>query len=38
MNNLGKFGRWAFAEFKAVYDIEAEFGRMIADLSLTRAA
>ena len=29
VNNLGKFGRWAFAEFKAVYEIEAEFGKVV---------
>jgi type III restriction enzyme len=28
VNNLGKFGRWAFAEFTAVYEIEAEFKRI----------
>ena len=25
VNNLGKFGRWEFAEFTAVYQMEAEF-------------
>ena len=30
VNNLGKFGRWAFAEFTAVYEIEAEFEKLIA--------
>lgn len=25
VNNLGKYGRWAFAEFTEVYQIEAEF-------------
>ncbi len=30
VNNLAKFGRWAFAEFTAVYEIEAEFGKLIA--------
>lgn len=30
VNNLGKFGRWAFAEFTAVYEIEAEFTKLIA--------
>ena len=25
VNNLGKFGRWAFAEFTEVYRIEADF-------------
>ncbi|MGQ0444783.1 MAG: hypothetical protein ACT4O2_06585 [Beijerinckiaceae bacterium] len=29
VNNLGKFGRWGFAEFTAVYEIEAEFARMV---------
>ncbi|MBV1700614.1 MAG: hypothetical protein KGQ46_02195 [Hyphomicrobiales bacterium] len=29
VNNLGKFGRWAFAEFTAVYEIEAEFGKLV---------
>jgi type III restriction enzyme len=29
VNNLGKFGRWAFAEFTAVYEIEAEFKKLI---------
>ena len=29
VNNLGKLGRWAFAEFISVYEIEAQFGKMI---------
>lgn len=29
---LGKFGRWAFAEFTAVYEIEREFDTLIASL------
>jgi type III restriction enzyme len=29
VNNLAKYGRWAFAEFTAVYDIEREFGVVI---------
>jgi type III restriction enzyme len=29
VNNLGKFGRWAFAEFMAVYEIESEFTKLI---------
>ena len=29
VNNLGSFGRWAFAEFTAVYEIESEFNRLI---------
>ena len=29
VNNLGRFGRWAFAEFTAVYEIEREFAKLI---------
>lgn len=29
VNNLGKFGRWAFAEFTAVYEIERDFGQLV---------
>ncbi|HOV80085.1 MAG TPA: DEAD/DEAH box helicase family protein [Bacillota bacterium] len=29
VNNLGRYGRWAFAEFKDVFQIEAEFNKMI---------
>jgi type III restriction enzyme len=29
VNNLGQYGRWAFAEFTDVYQIEAEFNRII---------
>jgi type III restriction enzyme len=29
VNNFGTFGRWAFAEFTSVYEIEAEFARLI---------
>ena len=29
VNNLGKFGRWAFEEFKAVYEIETAFAKVI---------
>ncbi len=29
VNNLGGFGRWAFAEFTAVFEIEAEFNKLI---------
>ena len=25
MNNHGRYGRWAFAEFTDVYEIESEF-------------
>ena len=33
VNNLGGFGRWAFAEFTDVFEIEAAFGRLIADVT-----
>lgn len=29
VNNLGIYGRWAFAEFTAVYEIDAEFNKLI---------
>ena len=29
VNNLGKYGRWAFAEFTAVYEIEAKFDELV---------
>jgi type III restriction enzyme len=29
VNNLGSFGRWAFAEFTAVYEIESQFNELI---------
>ena len=32
VNNLGGFGRWAFAEFTAVFEIEAEFNKLIDNL------
>ena len=38
VNNLGKFGRWAFAEFTAVYEIEAKFGELIDGLVLGAVA
>lgn len=33
VNNLGSFGRWAFAEFTAVFEIEAEFNKLIDTLT-----
>ena len=32
VNNLGGFGRWAFAEFTAMFEIEAEFNKLIDNL------
>jgi len=29
MNNLGQYGRWAFAEFTAVYEMEREFAELV---------
>ena len=29
VNNLGKFGRWGFAEFTAIYEIEKELKKLI---------
>ena len=29
VNNLGTYGRWAFAEFTEVYQIEADFKAMV---------
>lgn len=29
INNLGKFGRWAFAEFTTVYEIEMQFKMLV---------
>jgi type III restriction enzyme len=30
VNNLSRFGRWAFAEFTAVFEMESEFDKLIA--------
>lgn len=38
VNNLGKFGRWAFAEFTSVYEIEAEFNKLIETLCAAGAS
>ena len=32
VNNLGRFGRWTFAEFTAVFEIEARFNELIEQL------
>ena len=29
VNNLGNIGRWAFAEFRAVFEIESEFNKVV---------
>lgn len=30
VNRLGEYGRWAFAEFTAVYEIDRQFGELVA--------
>ena len=37
VNHLGSYGRWAFAEFTDVYEIEAHFNQMIGDAIETSA-
>ncbi len=37
VNNLNKFGRWAFAEFTEVFEIEAEFAKLIDDICRAKA-
>ncbi|EDX87044.1 hypothetical protein S7335_4751 [Synechococcus sp. PCC 7335] len=29
VNNLGGYGRWAFAEFKEIYEIETDFAQVV---------
>ena len=31
VNNLGAYGRWAFAEFTEIYEIEADFKTKVED-------
>ncbi|WP_375461445.1 BPTD_3080 family restriction endonuclease [uncultured Enterovirga sp.] len=38
VNNIGGCGRWAFAEFNDVFEIEAAFGRMVDGFVRQRAA
>lgn len=38
VNNLVRFGRWDFAEFTAVYEIEAEFDKLINSRIITAVA
>jgi type III restriction enzyme len=33
VNNLGRFGRWAFAEFTAVYEMQAAFNALVAQFA-----
>jgi type III restriction enzyme len=38
INNLGTFGRWHFAEFTDVFEIEAAFGRLMDALRVRELA
>ena len=38
VNNLGKFGRWAFAEYTSVFDIDRDFDKLIKSLVATKPA
>ena len=38
VNNLGRFGRWTFAEFTAVFEIDVRFNELIASLRQTEQA
>lgn len=38
VNNLGIFGRWAFTEFTAVYEIERQFNELIESFAMQEAA
>ena len=38
VNNLGKLGRWAFAEFTSVYEIEIEFAKLLDSLATKELA
>jgi type III restriction enzyme len=38
VNNLTRYGRWAFAEFTAVYEIDREFGRLLDGFLASEAA
>lgn len=37
INNLGKFGRWQFAEFTSVNEMEADFTSLISSLTVNQA-
>lgn len=38
VNNLGRFGRWEFAEFRSIYEIEKEFNELIASFTRNKVA
>jgi type III restriction enzyme len=37
VNNLKTYGRWAFAEFTEVYQIQSAFNEMIEQIRITKA-
>ncbi|MBK1669291.1 restriction endonuclease [Rhodovibrio sodomensis] len=38
VNALGKYGRWAFAEFRSVYDLKDDFAKLVDGFVQTEAA
>ncbi len=38
VNNLGKFGRWAYAEFTEVFEIDRQFEGLLETLASEKAA
>jgi hypothetical protein len=36
VNNLGKFGRWAFAEFTGVFEIDHDFDKLVKSFVATK--
>jgi type III restriction enzyme len=38
VNNLSRYGRWAFAEFTSIFEIESEFRKLIDSVTAKRAA
>jgi type III restriction enzyme len=36
VNNLGKFGRWTFAEFRSVFDVDKDFADLITSFTTRR--
>ena len=36
VNAMGQYGRWAFAEFTAVYDIESGFNFLVSDITIQK--
>jgi type III restriction enzyme len=38
VNNLGTFGRWSFAEFTELFEIEAEFGKLMDEVCAAQPA